>query len=173
MHNLNFSFSFLIKKCNSEIPIFLVIVFAQSIPVDFCSSNLFLSPHVFCFLLLKIMLLGFLFFRSWRHTPAKPDLQSSALQLFTKSVMAFAVSDELLGTFVPVAVYWIYSGMYMLLGGLENYRLHPKSEEDVKNIISKGTVVQGVLVQQTFQIAVSLLLFTVCESSISFFAFRS
>ncbi|XP_010937115.1 sphinganine C4-monooxygenase 1 [Elaeis guineensis] len=75
--------------------------------------------------------------------------------------MAFAVSDELLGTFVPVAVYWIYSGMYMLLGGLENYRLHPKSEEDVKNIISKGTVVQGVLVQQTFQIAVSLLLFTV------------
>ncbi|XP_008784844.2 sphinganine C4-monooxygenase 2-like [Phoenix dactylifera] len=75
--------------------------------------------------------------------------------------MAFAVSDELLGTFVPVAVYWIYSGIYMLLGGLENYRLHPKGEEDVKNIVSKGTVVQGVLVQQTFQIAVSLLLFMV------------
>lgn len=75
--------------------------------------------------------------------------------------MAFAVSDELLGTFVPIAVYWIYSGIYMLLGGLENYRLHPKAEEDVKNIVSKGTVVQGVLVQQAFQVAVSLLLFTV------------
>lgn len=86
--------------------------------------------------------------------------------------MAFAVSDELLGTFVPVAVYWIYSGMYALLGGLENYRLHPKGEEDVKNIVSKGTVVQGVLVQQSFQIAVSLLLFTVCESSITSLAFR-
>ncbi|KAG1342486.1 sphinganine C4-monooxygenase 1 [Cocos nucifera] len=74
------------------------------------------------------------------------------------------MSDELLGTFVPVAVYWIYSGMYVLLGGLENYRLHPKSEEDVKNIVSKGTVVQGVLLQQTFQIIVSLLLFMVVSN---------
>lgn len=75
--------------------------------------------------------------------------------------MAFGVSDELLGTFVPIAVYWMYSGMYALLDGLEEYRLHPKGEESVKNIVSKTTVVKGVLVQQAFQIAVSLLLFTV------------
>ncbi|URD91882.1 Fatty acid hydroxylase superfamily [Musa troglodytarum] len=77
------------------------------------------------------------------------------------SAMAFAVSDELLGTFVPIAVYWIYSGIYVLLGDLEKYRLHTKAEENVKNIVSKSTVVKGVLVQQTFQISVSLLLFAV------------
>ncbi|RRT35213.1 hypothetical protein B296_00049449 [Ensete ventricosum] len=75
--------------------------------------------------------------------------------------MAFAVSDELLGTFVPVAVYWVYSGIYVLLGDLENYRLHTKAEEKAKNIVPKWTVVKGVLLQQAFQIAVSLLLFTV------------
>jgi sphinganine C4-monooxygenase len=76
--------------------------------------------------------------------------------------MAFAVSDELLGTFVPIAVYWLYSGLYIVLDGLgmDDYRLHPKGEE-TRNIVSKWTVVRGVLVQQAFQIAVSLLLFTV------------
>ncbi|XP_020255066.1 sphinganine C4-monooxygenase 1-like [Asparagus officinalis] len=74
--------------------------------------------------------------------------------------MAFGVSDELLGTFVPVAVYWIYSGFYDLLGDLHNYRLHPKGEEEIKNVATKGMVIKGVLVQQAFQIAVSLLLFT-------------
>ena len=77
--------------------------------------------------------------------------------------MAFGVSDELLGTFVPIAVYWIYSGLYVLLDGLDTYRLHTKAEENVKNIVSKATVVKGVLVQQAFQIAVSLLLFMVCR----------
>jgi sphinganine C4-monooxygenase len=77
--------------------------------------------------------------------------------------MTFAVSDELLGTFVPIAVYWLYSGLYILLDrmDMDEYRLHPKGEEKIKNIVSKWTVVKGVLVQQVFQIAVSLLLFTV------------
>jgi len=78
-------------------------------------------------------------------------------------MMAFGVSDEILGTFVPIAVYWIYSGFYELLGGLDNYRLHPKGEEDVKNIATKRMVVKGVIIQQAFQIAVSLLLFMVCK----------
>lgn len=73
--------------------------------------------------------------------------------------MAFEVSDELLGTFIPVAVYWIYSGFYVLLGDLENYRLHPKGEEDMKNVASKLMVIKGVLLQQAFQIIASLLLF--------------
>lgn len=83
--------------------------------------------------------------------------------------MAFAVSDELLGTFVPIAVYWIYSGIYVLLGDLENYRLHTKAEENVKNVVSKWTVVKGVIVQQAFQIAVSILLFTVITLLLAMF----
>lgn len=76
--------------------------------------------------------------------------------------MEFAVSDELLGTFVPILVYWIYSGIYVLLGSFENYRLHSKKDEDEKNLVSKGTVVKGVLFQQTIQAIVAILLFTVC-----------
>lgn len=85
----------------------------------------------------------------------------------TEVTMAFAVSDELLGTFVPIAVYWLYSGLYVVLDGLgmDDYRLHPKGEEEAKNIVSRSTVVRGVLVQQAFQIAVSLLLFTVIPLS--------
>ncbi|KAB2090222.1 hypothetical protein ES319_A03G109800v1 [Gossypium barbadense] len=74
--------------------------------------------------------------------------------------MGFAVSDELLGTVVPIVVYWIYSGMYMCLGSFENYRLHSKSDEEEKNLVSKLTVVKGVLFQQLLQAAVAILLFT-------------
>uniref|UniRef100_A0A0D9VL01 Uncharacterized protein n=1 Tax=Leersia perrieri TaxID=77586 RepID=A0A0D9VL01_9ORYZ len=75
-----------------------------------------------------------------------------------------APSDELLGTFVPIAVYWLYSGLYLALEGVERldvYRLHPRAEETAKNVVSRGTVVRGVLVQQAFQVAVSLTLFAV------------
>lgn len=75
--------------------------------------------------------------------------------------MGFAISDELLGTFVPILVYWAYSGIYCLLGSFENYRLHSKRDEDEKNLVSKGTVVKGVLLQQTIQAIVAILLFTV------------
>ncbi|XP_008784825.1 sphinganine C4-monooxygenase 1-like [Phoenix dactylifera] len=78
--------------------------------------------------------------------------------------MAFGVSDELLSTFIPIVVYWIYSGVCVLFSSLEEYRLHPKGEEDTKNIVSKWTVVKGVLVQQAFQVAISLILFTVIDS---------
>lgn len=71
------------------------------------------------------------------------------------------VSDELLGTFVPLLVYWIYSGIYMALGGLENYRLHTIKDEDEKNLVSKRDVVKGVLLQQAVQAVVATLLFAV------------
>ncbi|KAL0912514.1 hypothetical protein M5K25_018492 [Dendrobium thyrsiflorum] len=86
--------------------------------------------------------------------------------------MAFLVSDEMLGTFVPIAVYWIYSGIYVMLDDLNQYRLHTKAEEEKKNIVSKGTVVKGVLVQQAFQIAISLLLFTFKNSDVRSFIQR-
>ena len=75
--------------------------------------------------------------------------------------MEFGVSDEILGTFAPILVYWLYSGIYILLGYFANYRLHSKKYEDDKNLVSKVTVVKGVLLQQTVQAIVSIFLFTV------------
>eukprot|EP00262_Sarcandra_glabra_P013176 TRINITY_DN359_c0_g2_i1.p1 TRINITY_DN359_c0_g2~~TRINITY_DN359_c0_g2_i1.p1 ORF type:complete len:255 (+),score=30.39 TRINITY_DN359_c0_g2_i1:209-973(+) len=75
--------------------------------------------------------------------------------------MDYVITDELLGTFLPILVYWVYSGIYLILGFFENYRLHSKKDEDVKNLVSKGTVVKGVLLQQMVQAAVATLLFTV------------
>lgn len=74
--------------------------------------------------------------------------------------MDITVSDELLGTFVPIVVYWLYSGIYILLGSYDNYRLHSRKDEDDKNLVSKGTVVKGVLLQQVVQAVVAILLFT-------------
>ncbi|XP_068641730.1 sphinganine C4-monooxygenase 1-like [Aristolochia californica] len=71
------------------------------------------------------------------------------------------VSDELLGTFVPVLVYWLYSAVYIMLDSFDNYRLHPKKDESVKNLVGKKTVVKGVLLQQVVQAVVAILLFTV------------
>ncbi|KAK7309778.1 hypothetical protein RJT34_06782 [Clitoria ternatea] len=79
--------------------------------------------------------------------------------------MDLGVSDEVLGTFVPIVVYWIYSGIYVVLGCFaENYRLHSQQEEDEKNLVSKGAVVKGVLIQQLVQAVVATLLFAVTGS---------
>ncbi|KAL9246393.1 hypothetical protein vseg_019934 [Gypsophila vaccaria] len=71
------------------------------------------------------------------------------------------ISDEIMGTIAPIIVYWAYSGMYVMLGSLENYRLHSKKDEDDKNSVSKSTVVKGVLLQQLVQAVVALILFAV------------
>ncbi|XP_074309726.1 sphinganine C4-monooxygenase 1 [Silene latifolia] len=76
------------------------------------------------------------------------------------------VSDEILGTFAPIIVYWIYSGIYILLGNFDNYRLHSRKDEDEKNLVPKSAVVKGVLLQQFFQAVVALILFAVTGSSI-------
>ncbi|GAB4829158.1 Arf guanine nucleotide exchange factor sbh1 [Ancistrocladus abbreviatus] len=79
-------------------------------------------------------------------------------------MMGIEVSDQLLGTFVPIVVYWVYSGIYVLMGSFDNYRLHSKKDEDEKNLVSKGTVVKGVLLQQTFQAVVAVVLFKVVDN---------
>lgn len=80
--------------------------------------------------------------------------------------MRFSLSnDELLATFTPVLVYWIYSGIFMLLGDLNNYRLHSKAEEESKNLVSKTTVLKGVLLQQSIHVSLSLLFYTVIDDS--------
>ncbi|KAL6513898.1 Arf guanine nucleotide exchange factor sbh1 [Orobanche hederae] len=73
----------------------------------------------------------------------------------------FRISDELLGTFAPIVVYWVYSGIYVMLGSIENFRLHSKKDEDEKNLVPKKDVVIGVLLQQVVQALVATLLFAV------------
>ncbi|KAG8366339.1 hypothetical protein BUALT_Bualt17G0069600 [Buddleja alternifolia] len=74
------------------------------------------------------------------------------------------VSDELLGTFAPIIVYWMYSGIYIMLGSLENYRLHTKVDEDEKNLVPRKDVVKGVILQQAVQAVVATILFAVTGS---------
>ncbi|KAH0976396.1 hypothetical protein GBA52_026115 [Prunus armeniaca] len=45
------------------------------------------------------------------------------------------VTDEAMGTFAPILVYWLYAGLYQLLPPLDNYRLHTRREEDDKNSV--------------------------------------
>lgn len=67
--------------------------------------------------------------------------------------------EELLVTLAPVAVYWLYSGMYEVLGSskaLAKYRLHSRRDEETKNMATKKDVVMGVLLQQAIQAAISV-----------------
>lgn len=75
--------------------------------------------------------------------------------------MEFRVSDELLGVIMPIIVYWVYSGMYILFGGMDKYRLHSRKDEQEKNLVPKKTVVKGVLLQQLVQAIVAIILFKV------------
>ncbi|KAK8950920.1 Sphinganine C(4)-monooxygenase 1 [Platanthera zijinensis] len=71
--------------------------------------------------------------------------------------------DDLLATFVPIAVYWMCCGVYMVFEKLqlhENYRLHSKEEEEANNTISKRSVLKGVLLQHVIQIFISILVLT-------------
>ncbi|KAJ0975306.1 hypothetical protein J5N97_017271 [Dioscorea zingiberensis] len=68
------------------------------------------------------------------------------------------MSDEMLSAVVPVIVYWVFSGIYELLGiYFVNYRLHPKGEENQKNTVSKFKVIKGVLTYQALQITIIYL----------------
>lgn len=71
------------------------------------------------------------------------------------------VSDEAMGTFAPIVVYWLYAGFYQLLPTLDNYRLHTKREEELKNSVPLSSVVKGVLLQQLVQATVAQALFLV------------
>lgn len=75
--------------------------------------------------------------------------------------MALGISDEVLSTYVPVVVYWVFSGIYRLLGYIDGSRLHPKNAENEENVASKIQVLRGVLLQQVVQIAVVSLMMKV------------
>ncbi|PIN17151.1 Sphingolipid hydroxylase [Handroanthus impetiginosus] len=71
------------------------------------------------------------------------------------------VSDEFLGIFAPIVLYWVYSGIYVMLGSMDNYRLHSRKDEDEKNLVPKKNVVIGVLLQQAVQALVATILYAV------------
>ncbi|KAH7651551.1 sphinganine C4-monooxygenase protein [Dioscorea alata] len=71
----------------------------------------------------------------------------------------FFSSDEFMVMFVPIIVYWVYSGLYEMLGSLDNYRLHSRRDEETKNLVSKLDVFKGVLFQQSLQAATTFLIF--------------
>jgi sphinganine C4-monooxygenase len=70
------------------------------------------------------------------------------------------ISDETMGTFAPIVLYWVYAGGYQLILH-RRYRLHTRAEEEEKNLVSLPTVVRGVLLQQLVQAIVAMILFMV------------
>lgn len=71
------------------------------------------------------------------------------------------MSDEAMGTFAPVVVYWLYAGFYQLLPPLDNYRLHTRKEEEERNLVPLRSVLKGVLLNQLVQVAVAHGIFLV------------
>ncbi|CAI9777995.1 unnamed protein product [Fraxinus pennsylvanica] len=77
------------------------------------------------------------------------------------------VSDELMGTFAPIVVYWLYAGFYQLLPLPDNYRLHTRKEESEKNLVPLAVVIKGILLQQLVQAVVAHLIFLVTSNASS------
>ncbi|MBA0556265.1 hypothetical protein Golob_026380 [Gossypium lobatum] len=88
-------------------------------------------------------------------------VSSSSSSHLCSTKMALAISDELLATFVPIVVYWIYSAFYTSFGSFDNYRLHSKKDEEEKNLVSKANVIKNVLFQQTIQSTLAIVLYRV------------
>ena len=84
--------------------------------------------------------------------------------------MDLEISDDFLGTFVPIVVYWVYSGNYILLVGvLWELPVALQERWGREELGVKGTVVKGVLLQQTIQAIVAILLFKVSVLKNCFF----
>lgn len=75
--------------------------------------------------------------------------------------MSSVVYDKLLGSFFLILVYWLYSELCTLLDMFESHSLHLKKDEDMTNLVSKGIVIKRVILEQTIQIVIANLLFTI------------
>ncbi|KAK8522907.1 hypothetical protein V6N12_056600 [Hibiscus sabdariffa] len=80
------------------------------------------------------------------------------------AAMALEVTKEMVvGSLIPILVYWVYSGLYTVFGQFfNNYRLHPKEDEDTKNLATNARTGASSgqstsLVVITRQIVVALL----------------
>ncbi|KAF7126329.1 hypothetical protein RHSIM_Rhsim11G0089300 [Rhododendron simsii] len=76
-------------------------------------------------------------------------------------------SDEAMGTFAPIVVYWLYAGFCQLLPPLDKYRLHTRKEEEERNLVPLRSVVKGVLLQQLVQVTVAHGVFLVTSRASS------
>ncbi|CAI2184787.1 455_t:CDS:2 [Funneliformis geosporum] len=90
---------------------------------------------------------------------------SAATPLQHTSVLPF-MSDKQLALFVPVVIYWLYSGFYHLVSTyeiplFEKYRLHSLIEVETRNKVSQSEVIRAVLLQQFLQTILGLLLVVV------------
>lgn len=72
----------------------------------------------------------------------------SHISLFL-SMDEFFGSDEFLATFVPVVIYWLYSGIYEILGSFDNYRLHSKMDEKTERTRSRSLMLLKELFSNT------------------------
>ncbi|KAG0482858.1 hypothetical protein HPP92_010942 [Vanilla planifolia] len=70
-------------------------------------------------------------------------MENFYFQLNRISSMAFDV-DELLAAFVPITVYWLCSGLYMMLEKSNIYRIRTRAEKYRKNMVSKVPVVKVI-----------------------------
>ncbi|XP_058084355.1 very-long-chain aldehyde decarbonylase GL1-9-like [Magnolia sinica] len=77
------------------------------------------------------------------------------------------LSDESMGTFAPIVVYWVYAGIYQLLPPLDRFRLHTRKEEEQKNLVPIWSVIKGVLLQQLVQATVAQTLFSMTSTASS------
>ncbi|KAG6774396.1 hypothetical protein POTOM_021749 [Populus tomentosa] len=80
------------------------------------------------------------------------------------------VSDEVMGIFAPIVIYWLYAGFYQLLPPLDEYRLHTRKEEEEKNLVPLSKVIKGVLLQQLVQAVVAHALFLLYAGKCFFMA---
>lgn len=80
------------------------------------------------------------------------------------------VTDHALGVVMPVVVYWAYAGLLdyldkMDLKVMNRWRLHSRADEKKLNLVPRGAVIRGVLLQQLLQSIIAVLLFLVDPNS--------
>ncbi|PRQ18925.1 putative sphingolipid C4-monooxygenase [Rosa chinensis] len=70
-------------------------------------------------------------------------------------------SDEILGMFIPIILYWLYAAVIISIEKLvPKYKLRSSEEQDKRNhLVSKGTVIKGVVLQQALQACTATLLY--------------
>ncbi|CAG8479335.1 12429_t:CDS:2 [Funneliformis caledonium] len=94
----------------------------------------------------------------------------TATPLQHTSILPF-MSDKQLALFVPLVVYWVYSGFYHLISTLEiplfeKYRLHSVIETETRNKVSQSEVIRAVLLQQFLQTLLGFLLVVVEDEDV-------
>ncbi|PRQ18067.1 putative sphingolipid C4-monooxygenase [Rosa chinensis] len=67
--------------------------------------------------------------------------------------MRIVASDEVLGTFISIIVYWLYPALIVSMEkSFPKYKIQSVEEQDKRNhLVSKGTAIKGVVLQQVLQ----------------------